>query len=227
MKIKKPLIIIISLFLLYSINTYAQDIKANNAFKIYSLDLSLSVNDDHLAVPCALSKLIQDGWSISDKPPYFFTFFSQSDYYAARANLSLTKDGRGILDGGSIIRLLQKDGVFIEVRISNQSSGDRPYIKIEDGVVTSITAIYDKNCSSIKLNNKELRSLTQQTLFKDYTRDNNYEHIPTNYKDHPEFGISLEHTIEQLLDNHKLSISVYFNLENKPFMIEIVNKRPL
>ena len=109
MKIKKPLIIIISLFLLYSINTYAQDIKANNAFKIYSLDLSLSVNDDHLAVPCALSKLIQDGWSISDKPPYFFTFFSQSDYYAARANLSLTKDGRGILDGGSIIRLLQKD----------------------------------------------------------------------------------------------------------------------
>ena len=58
MKIKKPLIIIISLFLLYSINTYAQDIKANNAFKIYSLDLSLSVNDDHLAVPCALSKLI-------------------------------------------------------------------------------------------------------------------------------------------------------------------------
>ncbi|SPT71826.1 Uncharacterised protein [Anaerobiospirillum thomasii] len=227
MKIKKPLIIIISLFLLYSINTYAQDIKANNAFKIYSLDLSLSVNDDHLAVPCALSKLIQDGWSISDKQPYFFTFFSQSDYYAARANLSLTKDGRGILDGGSIIRLLQKDGVFIEVRISNHSSGDRPYIKIEDGVVTSITAIYDKNCSSIKLNNKELRSLTQQTLFKDYTRDNNYEHIPTNYKDHPEFGISLEHTIEQLLDNHKLSISVYFNLENKPFMIEIVNKRPL
>ena len=80
---------------------------------------------------------------------------------------------------------------------------------------------------TIKLNNKELRSLTQQTLFKDYTRDNNYEHIPTNYKDHPEFGISLEHTIEQLLDNHKLSISVYFNLENKPFMIEIVNKRPL
>ena len=145
-----------------------------------------------------------------------------------RTDWSLSKDGKGILNGGKIIRLLEKNGVFLEVTIANQDTeSNEPYKKIEDGVVNSITVFYDKKCSSIKINNKELSSLTPDILFKDYTGSDGWEHIPTNYRNHPEFGISTEHTIMKIIDNNKRSITIYFDLENRAFKVQLLNQAPL
>ena len=67
------------------------------------------------------------------------------EYYETRADWSLSKDGQEILPGGSIIRLLEKDGVLLEVTITNQVStgSDTPPQKIEDGVVDSMVVFYD------------------------------------------------------------------------------------
>ena len=221
---KKYLMIIICFLLAISTGIYGATKESENKMIKNNFEFGLTINDTYFSVPSPLKQLIDDGWTVSNKTPYFLNPMVGEDYYAMRTDWSLSKDGKGILNGGKIIRLLEKNGVFLEVTIANQDiESDEPYKKIEDGVVNSITAFYDKKCSSIKLNNKELSSLTSDILFKDYTRSDGWEHFPTNYRNHPEFGISTEHNI----DNNERSITIYFDLENRAFKVQLLNETPL
>lgn len=221
---KKYLMVITCFLLVISINIYGVTKESDNEMVKNNFEFGLTINDTYFPVPSTLKQLIDDGWVISDKKPYFLNPLVGEDYYPMRTDWSLSKDGKGILNGGKIIRLLEKNGVFLEVTIANQDiESDELYKKIEDGVVNSITAFYDKKCSSIKLNNKELSSLTPDILFKDYTRSDGWEHFPTNYRNHSEFGISTEHNI----DNNERSITIYFDLENRAFKVQLLNETPL
>ena len=225
---KKYLMIITCFLLIISISIYGATKESENKMIKNNFEFGLTINGTYFSVPSSLKQLIDDGWTISDKKPYFLNPLVGEDYYPMRTNWSLSKDGKGILNGGKIIRLLEKNGVFLEVKIANQDTeSDEPYKKIEDGVVNSITVFYDKKCSSIKINNKELSSLTPDILFKDYTRSDGWEHIPTNYRNHPEFGISTEHTIMKIVDNNERSITIYFDLENRAFKVQLLNETPL
>ena len=167
---KKYLMIITCFLLVISINIYGATKENENKMIKNNFEFGLTINDTYFSVPSSLKQLIDDGWTISNKTPYFLNPLVGEDYYAMRTDWSLSKDGKGILNGGKIIRLLERNGVFLEVKIANQDTeSDEPYKKIEDGVVNSITVFYDKKCSSIKINNKELSSLTSDILFKDYT----------------------------------------------------------
>ncbi|WP_304206988.1 hypothetical protein [Fusobacterium perfoetens] len=222
---KKYLMIITCFLLIISINIYGATKESENKMIKNNFEFGLTINDTYFSVPSSLKQLIDDGWTISNKTPYFLKPLVGEDYYAIRTNWSLSKDGKGILNGGKIIRLLEKNGVFLEVKIANQDiESDEPYKKIEDGVVNSITVFYDKKCSSIKINNKELNSLTPDILFKDYTRSDGWEHVPTNYRNHPEFGISLEHSIVKIVDNKERNITIYFDLENRAFKVNVSNE---
>ena len=55
-----------------------------------------------------------------------------------RTDWSLSKDGKVFLNGGKIIRVLEKNGVIykLQLQIKIQKSDER-YKKIEDGVVNS------------------------------------------------------------------------------------------
>lgn len=105
-----------------------------------NMELGITVNDVYYPIPVSLKQLTEDGWKISGQTPYFLEPFVGEEYYETRADWSLTEDGQGILPGGSIIRLLEKDGVLLEVTITNQVStgADTPSQKIEDGVVDSM-----------------------------------------------------------------------------------------
>ena len=104
------------------------------------------------------------------------------EYYETRADWSLSKDGQEILPGGSIIRLLEKDGVLLEVTITNQVStgSDTPSQKIEDGVVDSMVVFYDKKQKSIKLDNQEMNNLTQYYLIERYPSNDGGLIFPTH-----------------------------------------------
>lgn len=221
---KKILIFVGYLLLIISLNLYGKDMEGENKME-KDIDFGLTINNKYFPVPITLEKLIKDGWKISDETPYFLNPLVGEDYYEVRKDWSLSEDKKSIIKGGKIIRLLEKDGIFLEVTITNQniSENDEQYQKIEEGVVNSILVFYNKMINSIKLNNRELRDLTPDILIKDYSLNDGWQHIPTNYRNHPEFGISTEYTI----DNNKRSISVYFDLENKPFKVEILNETPL
>lgn len=221
---KKILIFVGYLLLIISLNLYGKDMEVENKME-KDIDFGLTINNKYFPVPITLEKLIKDGWKISDETPYFLNPLVGEDYYEVRKDWSLSEDKKSIIKGGKIIRLLEKDGIFLEVTITNQniSENDEQYQKIEEGVVNSILVFYNKMINSIKLNNRELRDLTPDILIKDYSLNDGWQHIPTNYRNHPEFGISTEYTI----DNNKRSISVYFDLENKPFKVEILNETPL
>lgn len=221
---KKILIFVGYLLLIISLNLYGKDMEGENKME-KDIDFGLTINNKYFPVPITLEKLIKDGWKISDETPYFLNPLVGEDYYEVRKDWSLSEDKKSIIKGGKIIRLLEKDGIFLEVTITNQniSENDEQYQKIEEGVVNSILVFYNKMINSIKLNNRELRDLTPDILIKDYSLNDGWQHIPTNYRNHPEFGISTEYTI----DNNKRSISIYFDLENKPFKVEILNETPL
>ena len=85
-----------------------------------NMELGLTVNGVYYPIPISLKQLTDDGWKISGQTPYFLEPFVGEEYYETRADWSLTEDGQGILPGGSIIRLLEKDGVLLEVTITNQ-----------------------------------------------------------------------------------------------------------
>lgn len=104
------------------------------------VEFGLTINGTYYPIPIALEQLIRNGWTISDRTPYFNYQLVGEGYYEARTNLSLSKDGGGIRTGGYIIRLLEKVGVLLEVTIANQadSENDAQYQKIEYGVVDSI-----------------------------------------------------------------------------------------
>ncbi|WP_035945574.1 hypothetical protein [Fusobacterium perfoetens] len=221
---KKILIFVGYLLLIISLNLYGKDMEVENKME-KDIDFGLTINNKYFPVPITLEKLIKDGWKISDETPYFLNPLVGEDYYEVRKDWSLSEDKKSIIKGGKIIRLLEKDGIFLEVTITNQniSENDEQYQKIEEGVVNSILVFYNKMINSIKLNNRELRDLTPDILIKDYSLNDGWQHIPTNYRNHPEFGISTEYTI----DNNKRSVSIYFDLENKPFKVEILNETPL
>ena len=82
------------------------------------VEMGLAVNGTYYAVPSALQQFIADGRTISDQMPYFLRPMVGEDYYEIRTDWSLSQDGQGILPGGSIIRLLEKDGVLLEVMIT-------------------------------------------------------------------------------------------------------------
>ena len=194
-----------------------------------NMELGITVNDVYYPIPVSLKQLTEDGWNISGQTPYFLEPFVGEEYYETRADWSLTEDGQGILPGGSIIRLLEKDGVLLEVTITNQVSteSDTPPQKIEYGVVDSMVVFYDEKHTSIKLDNQELNHVTQDYLIERYPSSDGWTHLPNTYSDHPEFGISTEYTIENDLDQYSRSITIDFDLENKPFKVSVCNETPL
>lgn len=205
--------------------------------------LGLTINDTYHAIPGTLRQFLDDGWSISESLPP-----DPYQYYETRASLSLTPDGKGVVPGGSIIRLLEKDGVFIEVTIANKpdirefekwKNQEEGIQKIEDCIVDSIAVSYDKaeydtGITSIKLNGSELKNLKDESLYAAYPADL-WEHVPTNLSDHPEFGISLDHQISRPLDNnykgsnyaYNRDIHVYFDLQGIANKVSILNETPL
>ena len=206
-----------------------EEMERKNEMAQDRVEFGLTINGTYYPIPIALEQLIRNGWTISDHTPYFEYPLAGEGYYEARMNLSLSKDGGGIRAGGSIIRLLEKDGVLLEVTIANQadSEGDAQYQKIEYGVVDSILVFYDEKHTSIKLNDKELSSLTQEILQEDYPADDGWIHCPTNYRNHPEFGVSTEYSIEKNLDNCDRIIFVYFDLNDTAFKISVRNQTHL
>lgn len=194
-----------------------------------SVEWELAINGTDYPIPIALKQLLHDGWKISDRTPYFLYPMVGEDYYEMRTNWSLSKDGEGILPSGSIIRLLEKDGVLLEVTITNQadSETDEPSQKIEDCVVDSITVFYDEAHTSIQLNGKELSSLTPEMLLEDYPVSNGWTHCPSNYRDHPELGVSTEYYISGDLDNCTRTVCVSFDLEDTAFKVSVQNQAPL
>ena len=194
-----------------------------------NMELGITVNDVYYPIPVSLKQLTEDGWKISGQTPYFLEPFVGEEYYETRADWSLSKDGQEILPGGSIIRLLEKDGVLLEVTITNQVStgSDTPPQKIEDGVVDSMVVFYDEKHTSIKLDDQELDHVTPDDLIERYPSSAGWTHLPNTYSDHPEFGISTEYTIENNLDQYSRSITIDFDLENRPFKVSVCNETPL
>lgn len=219
----KKFLMFITCFLLTISITNSKEVESENKMLKNNYEIGLKINDVYFSVPSSLKQFLDDGWKISDKEPYFLQPLVGEDYYKIRTNWSLSKDGNGIIKGGKIIRLLEKDGVFLEVTIMNQdiSEDSELYKKIEEGVVNSITVFYDKKCTSIKLNEKELNSLTPDILIREYPLNDGWEHIPTNYSNYPEFKTSLEYTIMKIIDNNERSITIYFDLENRAFKVNI------
>lgn len=207
----------------------SKEMDSENEMKQNNIEFGLTINDTYYPIPIALKQLVNEGWNISDKTPYFLNPMVSEDYYEMRTNWSLSKNGEGILPGGSIIRLLEKDGVVLEVTITNQATAEEaePYIKIEDGVVDSITVFYDEAHTSVKLNDRELNSLTLDILMTDYPASGGWVHSPNNYRNYPEFGISTDDIITNDLDQCNRSIAVYFDLENTAFKITALNQTPL
>lgn len=192
----------------------------------YNNKFGIEVNGTYFPIPSALKEFINNGWKISDKKPYFLNPLVGEDYYNMRTNWSLSKDKKSILKGGKIIRLLEKDGVLLEVTIANQNilENDSPTQAIEEGIINSMIIFYNETCDSIKLNNKELKNLTPDILIKDFPLSDGWQHIPTNYSNHPELEISSEYTTMKIMDNNEISITIYFNLENRAFKIEVSNQ---
>lgn len=193
------------------------------------IEFGLTINGTYYSIPNTLKQYLNDGWSISEQTPYFLNPMVSEDYYDVRANWSLTEDGQRIYPGGSIIRLLEKDGVLLEVTIANQVDPweDGKEQNIEDGIVDSITVFYDEAHTSIKLNDMELSSLTPETLLAAYPGSDGWTHAPSNYSDYPEFGISLDYSITHNLDYCNRTISIYFDLDYTAFKITVLNQTPL
>lgn len=192
------------------------------------IDFGLTINNIYYPIPSALKQFLDDGWSISSQTPYFLQPMVSEDYYEMRADLSLSEDGKEIRAGGSIIRLLEKDGVLLEVTIANQSEPetDDSCQKIEDGIVDAITVFYDEAHTSIRLNNMELSSITPESLLAAYPVSDGWTHAPSNYSDYPEFGIATDYEITKHFDDCNRLISVYFNLENTAFKITALSEIP-
>lgn len=199
----------------------SEDMEEKNKMK-----LELEINDIYFSIPSPLKEVMDKGWKISDREPYFLKPLIGEDYYKMRTNWSLSKDKKSIAKGGKIIRLLEKDGIFLEVTITNPNSSedDEPFKKIEEGIVNSMVVFYDKTHSSIKLNGRELRELTPDIILKTYPSNKGWEHIPTNYRNHPEFETSLEYTITKIVGNSEESITIYFDLDNRAYKVEILNQ---
>ena len=227
--IKRFLIIVIYFLLVIpvivlgatNLGTISENVEGKNKMK-----LGVEINDIYFSVPSTLKEVMDKGWKISDKEPYFLKPLIGEDYYEIRTNWSLSKDKKSIVKGGRIIRLLEKDGVLLEVTIANQNidEDDEPFQKIEEGIVDSMVVFYDKTHSSIKLNGIELKELTPDIILKNYPVNEGWEHIPTNYRNHPEFETSLEYTVMRIVDNSEKSITIYFDLDNRAYKVEILNQ---
>ncbi|WP_434062883.1 hypothetical protein, partial [Hungatella effluvii] len=85
----------------------------------------------------------------------------------------------------------------------------------------------DEAHTSIKLNDREVNSLTPDILLTDYPASGGWVHSPNNYRDYPEFGVSTVHNITNNLNQCNRSITVYFDLANSAFKITVLNQTPL
>ena len=85
-----------NLFLLViSINIYGTTKESENKMIKNNFEFGLTINDTYFSVPSSLKQLIDDGWTISNKTPYFLNPLVGEDYYAMRTDWSLSKDGKG------------------------------------------------------------------------------------------------------------------------------------
>lgn len=191
-----------------------------------SVEMGLSVNRTYYSVPSALKQFLKDGWAISDQTPYFLRPMVGEDYYETRTDWSLSQDGQGILPGGSIIRLLEKDSLLLEVIITNLAGNEEsePYQKIEEGTVTSITAFYNDVCTSIQLNGKELNRITPENLVEGYPAEDGWIHAPNEYRAYPELGVSTDYLVMYNSGSGSRSVEIYFDLDNKASKVQVVNE---
>lgn len=202
-----------------SLNENVSDIETesiNNEF-------GLTIDNTYYAIPCEMSVLLNAGWNISPKTPYFDPIASD-DYYEMKSTLSLTDDGESIIAGGDVIKLLEKEDLILEVRIANLDDFENEPKKIEDCTVIAISAIYGDTAMSIMLNGIELNEWTTDALLTAFSGDEEWQHIPTNFSDHPEFNVSLEYDVMRYNDTSTQEITIYFNLDNIPFVIAVTNK---
>lgn len=215
--------IFILMFCFFITISMAYSKEGENKMSTDNSKFEIQVNNMSFSIPDTLKNFLSDGWSISDKKPYFLNPLVGEDYYDIRTDWSLSKDRKNIIKGGSIIRLLEKNGILLEVTIKNPDIPEESenYKKIEEGIVNSIIVFYDKSHSNIKLNNKEVSGLSQENLIKDYPQSDGWVHVPTNYRNHPEFNVSTEYTIVKSVNDSEKNITVYFDLEDKPFKISI------
>lgn len=208
------------------LETATEETVSDNEMPQDSAEMGLAVNGIYYAVPSELQRFIADGWTISDQQPYFLRPMVGEDYYEERTDWSLSQDGQGILPGGSIIRLLEKDGVLLEVLITNLEGGQQaePYQEIGDGTVTSITAFYDDTRTSIQLNGKELNRITPEILAADYPAEEGWIHAPNDYLSYPELGVSTDYLVMYHNGSGSRSVEIYFDLDNTAFKVQVVNE---
>lgn len=181
---------------------------------------TLEVDDESFSIPCALDTLLARGWTISEDTPYFLEPLVGEDYYEIRTSFSL-KEGF-ILSQGSVIRLLEKDGVLLEVTIFNPFEKKVP---LEAGVVDSIIVFYDEMHKKIKLDGKDLEDLGHEYLLERYPSAQGWSHSLSYYDNHPEFGILREHYILNYLESCQCELTVYYDLEGRAFKLMVQDQR--
>ena len=82
------------------VNT-SEEMDSENEMKQDNIEFGLAINDTYYPIPITLKQLVNEGWSISDKTPYFLNPMVGESYYEMRTNWSLSKNGEGILPGVS------------------------------------------------------------------------------------------------------------------------------
>lgn len=194
--------------------------------EIESIDneLGLTIDGIYYSIPCEMSAFFNDGWNISSKIPYFDPIASD-DYYEMKSTLSLTENGESIIAGGDIIKLIEKEGSVLEVRIANLDDNENEPKRIEDCTVIAISAIYGDTDKSIQFNGIELSDWTSDDLLSTFLGDEGWEHIPTNFMNYPEFGVSKEYDLMRYNDRYTQEVTIYFNLEDTAFVITVMNKK--
>lgn len=187
-------------------------------------ELGLTIDSTYYSIPCEMSALLNAGWNISSETPYFDPIASD-EYYVMKSTLSLTEDGEAIIAGADIIKLLEKEGSIIEVRIANLDDYKNEPKRIEDCTVIAISAIYGDTGNSILLDGIELSDWTSEALLSAYLGDEGWEHIPTNFTNYPEFNVSKEYDLMRYNDKYRQEITIYFNLEDTAFVLSVTNIR--
>lgn len=104
----------------------SEEMDSESEMKQDNIEFGLTINDTYYPIPITLKQFVDEGWSISDKTPYFLNPMVGEDYYEMRTNWSLSKNGEGILPGGSIIRLLEKTVYFWKSQLQTKQLPKKP-----------------------------------------------------------------------------------------------------
>ena len=73
----------------------SEEMDSENEMKQDNIEFGLTINDTYYPIPITLKQFVDEGWSISDKTPYFLNPMVGEDYYEMRTNWSLSKNGEG------------------------------------------------------------------------------------------------------------------------------------